>query len=289
MELIILQFFEKIRCGFLTAISFASSLFGETLFLILLICLIYWLYDKKLGERLVVTSFTSMTINGALKCIVARPRPYVKGGVTRLEIDNPLLSTMDLQPYESFPSGHSQMGAGLFFSGAFFYNKKWGWILFPILTVCVMLSRLYFGVHYPTDVLFGASLGILFAWFWDFIYKKTENKKYYILISFAALSVFFIYLFPGNKTVWEMSACTVATTLCLPLENKYIDFQNATSWKNRGWRALVGFICVGVVYGLFSFLPFAFLEKYVWKFVKYFLVVVTGALLVPYLFKKLKI
>ena len=81
-----------------------------------------------------------------------------------MEIDTPFLSTMNLEPDMSFPSGHSQMSAGLFFSAAFRLKKGWAWILAPVLTLLVMLSRLYLGVHYPTDVLAGAALGIFFFW-----------------------------------------------------------------------------------------------------------------------------
>ncbi|MBQ8684920.1 MAG: phosphatase PAP2 family protein [Clostridia bacterium] len=288
MEISILQFFENLRCGFGTVLAFIFSLFGETLFLVLLICLIYWIADKSLGEKLVIVSFSSMSVNAFLKTTVARPRPFTTGRVSRLDIDTPVLSTTDLHAYESFPSGHSQMSAGMFFTGAFHFRKKWAWILFPLLTLGVMLSRLYFGVHYPTDVIVGATLGIAFAWFWEYIFRKKEGWKYYILAGFALLSVILSVIAP-SKSMLELCGCLCATAICLPIENKYIRFENAESGKKRIYRALVGIACVGVVYGAFSLLPFAFLELWGWKLVKYFLTVVTGVLLVPYLFKKLKI
>ena len=288
MELTILQFFEMIRFGFADFLACLFSLFGETLFLVVLICLVYWIYDKKLGERLVLTSFSSMPVNGGIKSAVSRPRPYTTGLVSRVEIDNPLISTVDLAPYESFPSGHSQMSAGLFFSGAFHFRKKWGWILFPLLTLGVMLSRLYFGVHYPTDVLVGASLGIAFAFFWDWMYQKHEDKIHLAFACFALLSILLAILFP-NKSQVELCACAVATAICLPLENKFVQFENATGVKNRIYRVLIGFACVGLVYGGISVLPFDFLDLLIWKFVKYFLTIVMATLVTPYLFKKLKI
>ena len=288
MELIILQFFESIRCGFADFLACLFSLFGETLFLVVLICLIYWVFDKKLSERLVLTSFSSMPVNGGLKSAVARPRPYVNGGVSRVEVDNFLISTTELASYESFPSGHSQMSAGLFFSGAFHFRKKWAWITFPWLTLGVMLSRLYFGVHFPSDVLVGATMGIAFAAFWDWMYRKYESKIYCVFAGFALLSIVLAIVFP-NKSQIELCACAVATAICLPVENKWIGFENTDSLKNKLLRALLGVACVGVVFGGFSFLPFAFLEGLFWKFVKYFLTVSTATLLVPFLIKKLKI
>ena len=159
MEQTILRFFENLRSPALTFFAGAFSLFGETLVLVALISVVYWLVDKQFGERLVLVSFSSMSANAFLKGVVARPRPYASGAATRVEIDTPFLSTMNLEPDMSFPSGHSQMSAGLFFSAAFRLKKGWAWILAPVLTLLVMLSRLYLGVHYPTDVLAGAALG----------------------------------------------------------------------------------------------------------------------------------
>ena len=288
METLILQFFESMRSPVGTFFAAALSLFGEALFLVVLICLVYWLVDKKLGERLVVTSFSSLVCNSFLKGVIARPRPYQAGVVSRVELDNPLISTMDLNPLESFPSGHSQMGSGLFSTCALYLRKPWAWILAPLLILGVMWSRMYLGVHYLTDTLCGAALGVIFAVFWDFIYRKAENKKYLILLILSGISILLTLISP-TKAMYEFTGCTIAAAIALPMENRSVQFENAKGVKNRILRALVGLACVGVVFGAFSFLPFAFLDLYIWKFVKYFVTVLVGALLVPFLFVKLKI
>ncbi len=285
MDTIILQFFEELRSSFATFFACLFSLFGETIFLIVVICLIYWIYDKKFGEKLIATTFSSMTLNGFLKGIVARPRPYTDGVVTRVEIDTPFISTMSLSPYSSFPSGHSQLSAGLFITSAFHFKKPWGWVLFPLATLGVMLSRLYFGVHYPTDVLVGATLGALFAVFWEVIYQKAEDKKYLICAIFAGVSIIFSILCP-TKNMVETCALCIGAAIALPIENKYIDLANATGVKNRLLRAGIGLVLVGATYLIFSILPW----QPLWiKWVKYFSLVLVGALFVPFLFKKLKI
>lgn len=288
MEISILQFIAQMRSELATIVACIFSLFGETLFLVALICFIYWIVDKKLGERLVLVSFSSMPVNGGLKSLVTRPRPYTTGLVTRVEVDNPLISTMSLDPNASFPSGHSQMSAGLFISTACHVRKKWAAILFVLLTFGVIFSRLYLGVHYPTDVLVGATLGTLFALFWDWMYRKHENKVFLVFALFALLSIWLAYLFP-NKSQIELCACAVGAAVCIPLEHKFVKFENATSMKGRLLRMLIGFVCVGVVFGGFSVLPFAFLEELGWKFAKYFLTIMAATLLAPALFKKLKI
>lgn len=286
MDVAVSQFFESIRNPFFTALASFFTLFGEPLFMVVLICVIFWLVDKRLGERLAVVSFTSMIFNGWIKGAVGRARPYVAGDVSRVELDG-LVDTMDLRPNESFPSGHSQINGGVTLGIATYYRKRWLWIVAPLITLGVMWSRVYLGVHYLSDTLCGAALGIGFAFLWDILYRKAENKKYWISWGFAALSVLFMILTP-TKSTFEHAGMLIAGSIALPLEEKLVGFANATCTKNRLYRGLVGGVCVGIVFALFS-LPFPFLEQIGWKFVKYFLTVLVGALFVPFLFKKLKI
>lgn len=82
-----------------------------------------------------------------------RPRPFITdSNVQYLVSDNSW----------SFPSGHS----AFFFAMAmaiYLYNKKWG-IGFFIATLLMNLSRIIAGVHYPSDILGGAIVGIMIAY-----------------------------------------------------------------------------------------------------------------------------
>ncbi len=285
MESAILRFFENLRSPFATFLAGTFSLFGETLVLVALISVVYWLVDKKFGEQLVLVSFSSMTVNAFFKGVVSRLRPYAKGVVSRVEIDSPFLSTMNLEENMSFPSGHSQMSAGLFFTSAFRLKKKWAWALAPVLTLLVMTSRLYLGVHYPTDVLAGMTLGVAFACLWEFIYRKFYKKRFLAAEIFALLSLVLLAISP-NKSLAELSGCMCAAALALPLEYKFVSFGIEKGWKKKLLRALVGFGCVGIVFVGFALLPWEFLWL---KWLKYFSLVLTAALLAPFLFVKLKI
>lgn len=94
--------------------------------------------------------FSALIDNVILKNVVARTRPY--------EVIEGLTSLVGAQKDYSFPSGHT--GSAFAAAVVMFLGlpKKCG---IPILVfACLMgLSRLYVGVHYPSDVLCGALIG----------------------------------------------------------------------------------------------------------------------------------
>lgn len=67
----------------------------------------------------------------------------------------------------SFPSGHSMVSTALAFAVVvLLWNTRWRWIaliLAPPFVFLVGLSRIYLGVHYPSDVLGGWSAGLIWA------------------------------------------------------------------------------------------------------------------------------
>lgn len=69
--------------------------------------------------------------------------------------------------YNSFPSGHA---ADAFVSGVFLYwflkQSKYAAYRFPpiLYAFFIALSRIFVGMHYPSDVAAGMAIGILGAW-----------------------------------------------------------------------------------------------------------------------------
>ncbi|MFG2993998.1 bifunctional phosphatase PAP2/diacylglycerol kinase family protein [Streptomyces sp. NPDC048257] len=96
-------------------------------------------------------ALASATINTVGKWSVRRPRPLLEGV--------PLTRQLATQPQTtSFPSGHSA-SAFAFTAGLALESPGWGAALAPV-AASVAFSRVYTGVHYPSDVLVGAALGV---------------------------------------------------------------------------------------------------------------------------------
>lgn len=117
--------------------------------------------------------FDFLIINVALKALVARPRPYVVN-----ELIEPLVG--GVSAYRSFPSGHSGGSFSAMFALYKWVPKKVG-IPALILAAMVALSRLYVGVHYPTDIIGGCIIGFVCSFLAyrvvTYVMKKIGEKK----------------------------------------------------------------------------------------------------------------
>lgn len=154
---ILLWIQEHIRNDFLTPlVKFVTHLGdkGMVWIAIALVCLVIG-KTRKTGCLVILSLLGSLLVNNVfLKNLVARTRPYeVVEGLQRL-----IAAPHDF----SFPSGHT--GSSFAAAVVIFYMcpRKYG-VPALILAVLISLSRLYLGVHYPTDVLGGAVTGTLIA------------------------------------------------------------------------------------------------------------------------------
>lgn len=107
---------------------------------------------RKLGAAVAAALVIEVLIcNVIIKPYVARIRPCDINTAIQLLVTHP-------SDY-SFPSGHT--GAAFASTGALLGQKSRIWIPSFILSLFIAFSRLYLYVHYPTDVMAGALLGIM--------------------------------------------------------------------------------------------------------------------------------
>ena len=124
------------------------------------LCVLLLVLVVSLGDPLVV---------GTIKDAVSRPRPFVTLPDARLfgEIHKGFVSPLpdgSLPPganVHSFPSAHAANWFAMA-TVAFLFYRRSAWFMFP-LAAAVAFSRIYNGVHYPSDVAAGAILGAGYA------------------------------------------------------------------------------------------------------------------------------
>ena len=171
---VILSWFQSIQNEFLTVLFKAITFLGEggLIWIALGLCLIAYKKTRWVGITVLLALLFSLLVgNVTLKPLVARPRPCWRNPLVNLLIQNP-------KDY-SFPSGHS-LSSFAAAMAIFMNHRKMGVaaLLFAFIMGC---TRLYFYVHYPTDVLagmlFGLILGFLAYWIATKGRKKWEERS----------------------------------------------------------------------------------------------------------------
>jgi hypothetical protein len=119
---------------------------------LLIIPLLYWCLDARLGLRAGLALLLSASLNSALKLALASPRPYWY---------SPEVAALAFEPTFGLPSGHAQNAVAVWGVLAAGIGRRWAWGLALLLMLLIGVSRVYLGVHFPTDVLAGWALGAL--------------------------------------------------------------------------------------------------------------------------------
>ena len=159
----------KLQTPFLNKVMEVVTNFGnEITVLILSAALILFLIEKKeyvKAKMFVIAMGIGGVLMEVLKHLIKRTRP--------------ITMTIHETGY-SFPSGHATMSMVLFgmlivLFASEIHNKKWKNFFIGInifLILIIGFSRLYFNVHYPTDILGGWILGLSSILFTKYLFKK---------------------------------------------------------------------------------------------------------------------
>lgn len=155
----------NLGCPVLDFVMPMLSMLGEFGALWIVLGLIFLLFRKtrRMGVLMLISMAVTFVIGDCgIKNLVQRIRPCNVREYISIPVSRP-------HSY-SFPSGHSAQAfsAGMMI---FLHHKGWG-IATLVLAVGIAFSRLYNYVHFPTDVLAGALLGILMAILVYYIAKK---------------------------------------------------------------------------------------------------------------------
>jgi membrane-associated phospholipid phosphatase len=143
---------QVIENPFLTAFMKGLTFLGTEWVYALIILLVLWCGDEKKGLRLGVLILLSAWMNSFLKFFLKQPRPY--------NLDPSV--GLAFEPSYGIPSGHAQLALVFWGLMACWYRgRRKGAVRIAALLFILMLSftRIYLGVHFPTDLLAGWFLG----------------------------------------------------------------------------------------------------------------------------------
>ena len=165
----ILYFLEGIRNSILDALMMGITQLGGEAIMLLAALVMFWCVDKYWGYYLIGVSLLGTTLNQFMKLVFRVPRPWVLDP----EFTIVEAARADAGGY-SFPSGHSQSAVGTFGVIAVLARKRWVRILSVAAAVLVPVSRMYLGVHYPTDILGGFLVALTSSYL---AYHLVEGKQ----------------------------------------------------------------------------------------------------------------
>jgi len=287
----------------------------------ILIAIIYWSFDRKLGLRLAIFLPLIASVNSILKQAFHAPRPYwMDPNINAIQVSNGF----------GMPSGHAQAST-VWLYAASCLKRRWLWAIAIIVVLMIGLSRIYLGVHFSSQVLLGWVIGILvltsFFRYESKVLRWFLGQKFYrqlILISGISILILVIgCVFVIILKDWEMPSewirnasddlagsnesilmsigmASVAgntggffgVALGALLSHRYGGFDaGGTAWK-RLLRSVAGLIIFFALYGIVMLTsPDQTREILysIWRFMGFFTISFSTIFLVPRLFIKINL
>ena len=147
------------------------SLTASALVIILVAGIAFWLWhwqrDMLNALTLIVALGGSVVINTLLKVVFARPRPDV-------------FQPLTVEHSYSFPSGHTSTAIAFYGLLAILLwraDRRGGALLSGLWVLAVAFSRVYLGVHYPSDVLGSLALGTIWIFAVMLVYDRYYGRR----------------------------------------------------------------------------------------------------------------
>ena len=218
-----------------------TSLGGGEIY-ILLLPVFFWCVDTGLGAHTGFVFLISSYFASGVKDLFQQPRPF--------QID-PSVKLVNATSY-GLPSFHALEATVMWGMFALWLKKPWFWVLAVAMMLLIGFSRIYLGVHFPTDVLAGYAIGGAFLWVYatgghTFEYwLKALPFRWQVGLSVAVPLVLAIS-HPTDYVILIMSALS-GFCLGLSLLNRYLRFSAEGPVWQRIVRFIVGDIAILLLY-----------------------------------------
>jgi len=268
---------------------------GSEIGYLVILTLVYWCVDKRVGQGLVYAHLFTATLNCWLKDLWRIPRPddpALEGLLQQAGIAG-RVQPLRHESSPSFPSGHAQGAMVAWGYMAYRFRRAWLWVLAVLMIVLIGFSRMYLGVHYPQDVIGGLVVGAVYLalWLWTepHVWRWLSSLRVgwrYLWAVLVPLAVLLIH--PAEATATTMGA-VLGLGVGFVLEGQTLRFGTGGRWWQRVLRAVLGLVGIAVTYGGLSVL-FALWDvgrpsaEIAWRVIRYALLGFIGGWVLPWLF-----
>ena len=179
-----LYFLAGLRNDVLDVIISLLTNIGGEIVCVAAICILFYCIDKKTAYKLCLTYFVSGLAVKGLKIGFRIQRPW------KLDPNFQAVESAKANASGySFPSGHTQSGTALYMGLALHYKKIWAYIAGLAITLFIMFTRMYLGVHTPKDVLVSFGVTLVIAFVVSIVYDRFAGSKRANIIIFALIEI----------------------------------------------------------------------------------------------------
>jgi len=232
---------QQIQSPLLNTVLHTITSLGSGLIILAVVPLLLWCVDYRLGVRVMVLVSISGFINFFLKNLFAQPRPC--------ELD----ATVGIATAMGYglPSGHAQGSCVLWGSIAAWVEKRWFRTATAVTIVLIGFSRVYLGVHFPTDVLAGWIVGIILLLLYLRLHPAVERWVVsrplgtHVLLS-VALSVGLLLLNADTYMI-RQAGMLCGTCIGAAVRSRYIVFSTKVSGTTCCVRYCIGLTVIGAL------------------------------------------
>jgi hypothetical protein len=199
---------------------------------IIIVAIIYWSFDRKLGLRLAIFLPLVASLNSILKQAIHAPRPYwLDPDIRAIKVSNGF----------GMPSGHAQASTVWLYAAALM-KRAWFWVLALGIVFLIGLSRVYLGVHFSSQVLLGWLIGMVVVLIFFRFEKKALtwflNQKFSSQLFLISLISALILILGGIIVCiykqWEMPVQWIRNS------SVYFTNDNETILFSKGMEAIAG-------------------------------------------------
>ena len=293
-----LYFLEGIRMPVLNEFMLAVTYLGDEIAFLVTALILFWCVDKRQGYYVLSVGFFGTLANQFLKITCRVPRPWVRDPEFTI-----LEQAREAATGYSFPSGHSQSAVGTF--GAIAYTTKSAIVKCLCIAVAVLvpLSRMYIGVHYPSDVLVASGMALALIVIMKPMVYGNDGK--YIPVIFAvgvALSLAFLayvelWPFPKDidphnmesavKNAYTLLGALLGLLVAYYYDEKKLHFPVKAVWWAQILKVVIGLLLVlAVKEGTKGILDALCGGHMIARGIRYFLVVIMAGVIWPMTFRR---
>lgn len=250
----ILKAFESLRTPWLTLAADGITWMASDAVLIIALCALFWLFDRKAAYAMCFATFTCLTIGQMLKLYLAVPRPFVIWPQLR-PVHAARVATADY----AFPSITTLNAVGTY-GMATTFTTGWRRALLLLLPLLVALSRMYQGTNTLLQVAASLVIGAPFVWLVRRVSEARADGMISPLTAIACAMLAAAMLWAAGATApgsfnpsqaldsYRTMGCVIGLTIGTMIETRWIRFTSRAGWRLQTAKVLLGYGGVGAIY-----------------------------------------